>query len=658
MKAIQIISQDLFDKIRSRFSKLEMGDQDGNITIDPAEARFFDFDFILENQNLGRISISLNDLGSLKLYYSQGITENIDYNTKKLWYNFLKEMRFFAMRRLLRFDTRDVAKNNLDKNDFQYLATTKTKEEDTMKMNESRWNRTTKKTSRAVKGKTEVIVRHKSPVNEMLPADRSRAPNISAIFIQNKEGERFKSPFNYLPLAFALAQHIDHGGVPHDAPARKMIGMCEEIAKLQSFRKLVKSSMLHDDNLQIHERAIGRLQELKATLDSLSKRKNYESWLSEFVESEDNEIFELTPVQFEEYKNKFTQTNFNEELSEYFPLIHKIMQEKIDLEDYVKENLKGDQHKLDVDKDGDIESDDLADLRSNKNEKFENFEQWVETIGTDQLSQDQINNLKLKLPNLTLVPDGTIAFTEIMTILGINDEQAMQGEFKDLEDRLLSAAQNTDDVEKGKVEEIFLNWAKENNLYPELTNLNIPQNIENTPQNIEKNNQTQPVAESKTNLVKEIAEIVKRFYNEDNSEVAPFRSEESVCLEVEKTIGEKYNEQIGQDARLLAEKFIQKLSKQWETKHNKSINELGPIPEDDDFSVERLQELIGSLKSKVETYEQNQSETDDKVKQREINIKWRNSARDAIKQGHKWSPTNLPGYTDRMKKLAGISDKK
>ena len=40
MKAIQIISQDLFDKVRSRFTNLEMGDEAGAITIDPAEARF------------------------------------------------------------------------------------------------------------------------------------------------------------------------------------------------------------------------------------------------------------------------------------------------------------------------------------------------------------------------------------------------------------------------------------------------------------------------------------------------------------------------------------------------------------------------------------------------------------------------------------------
>jgi hypothetical protein len=108
MKAIQLISQDLFDKVRSRFTNLEMGDETGAVTIDPAEARFFDFDFVNEGVNLGRVSISLNDLGSLKIYYSQGITENQDDPSKQVWYGFLKEMRMFAMRRLLRFDTRDI----------------------------------------------------------------------------------------------------------------------------------------------------------------------------------------------------------------------------------------------------------------------------------------------------------------------------------------------------------------------------------------------------------------------------------------------------------------------------------------------------------------------------------------------------------------------
>ena len=191
MKPIQIISQDLFDKVRSRFSNLEMGDETGAVTIDPAEARFFDFDFVFEGNNLGRVSISLGDLGSLKVYYSQGITENHDDPVKNEWFKFLKEMRFFAMRRLLRFDTRDIAKTNLDKNDFQHLATTQgpKEQQDMTTMNESRWNnKSTKKTSRAVAGKTEVIVRHARPVDEEYSGSRSQKKNIKAIFIQNQDG--------------------------------------------------------------------------------------------------------------------------------------------------------------------------------------------------------------------------------------------------------------------------------------------------------------------------------------------------------------------------------------------------------------------------------------------------------------------------------------
>ena len=208
MKPIQIISQDLFDKVRSRFSNLEMGDETGSVTIDPADARFFDFDFVSEGINLGRVSISINDLGSLKVYYSQGITENQDDPAKKEWFGFLKEMRMFAMRRLLRFDTRDIAKTNLDKNDFQHLAQTQgpKETEDMTNMNESKWSqKSSKKTSRAVKGRTEVIVRHAKAVDEMYAGARSQRKNIKAIFIQNSDGERFKYPF------YSSSRRIRHG---------------------------------------------------------------------------------------------------------------------------------------------------------------------------------------------------------------------------------------------------------------------------------------------------------------------------------------------------------------------------------------------------------------------------------------------------------------
>jgi hypothetical protein len=323
-----------------------MGDQTGAVTIDPAEARFFDFDFVLEGNNLGRVSMSLNDLGSLKVYYSQGITENQDDPAKKEWYRFLKEMRFFAMRRLLRFDTRDIAKTNLDKKDFQHLATTQgPKEEDMTTMNESKWNhKSSKKTSRAVQGKTEVIVRHAKPVDEMFAGSRSQRKNIKAIFIQNADGERFKYPFIHTAGAFAMAQHVDHGGVPHDPAGKAIIGMSEEMAKLAEFKNKVRSASLHDDAHHITERAIGRLNELRSQIEALGKGHHYRAWAESFDEQQYmDDGLEMDAVAMEEYKQKFTQTSFQEELTGYFPLLHRIMKEtnKVDLEDYVGESGLG-----------------------------------------------------------------------------------------------------------------------------------------------------------------------------------------------------------------------------------------------------------------------------------------------------------------------------
>ena len=127
MKPISLISSDLFDAIRSRFTNLEMGDENGMITLDPNVARFFDFDFDVEDTNLGRVSISLNELGNLKIFYSQGILEDTDPIIQERWFGFLRKMRKFAKRRLLRFDTRDITKSNLKKEDFKFLANKKNK---------------------------------------------------------------------------------------------------------------------------------------------------------------------------------------------------------------------------------------------------------------------------------------------------------------------------------------------------------------------------------------------------------------------------------------------------------------------------------------------------------------------------------------------------
>ena len=638
MQAIQIISQDLFDKVRSRFSNLEMGDETGAVTIDPVDARFFDFDFVLEGNNLGRVSISLNDLGSLKVYYSQGITENQDDPTKQLWYKFLKEMRFFAMRRLLRFDTRDISKTNLDKNDFQHLATTQPPKEQTdMKtMNESRWNnKSTKKTSRAVAGRTEVIVRHAKPVDEEYAGSRSQKKNIKAIFIQNNDGERFKYPFIHPAGAFAMAQHVDHGGVPHDPAGKAIIKMSEEIAQLGEFQRKVHSATLHDDATGITERAIGRMNELKSRVAALGKRHHYESWMSEFSASEDEGDMMLDDVTMEEYKQKFTQTNFQEELASYFPLLHKIMREtnSIDLEAYVEEAAKpwetddeAESHKDDTDdKSKDNKGTDGAkhggisrarhlakqSIPKEKSaaESIDTFEEWAEAVEQGKLTDDQIQELKAAIeqlptgaegPELELGSEGQTAI-QFFQGLGLDDSE-LEEKLKDM----ANVDASTDALQVLKL------WADQS--YPELSvalgmsgagkePAAAPAEPAAEPEPVEQptdenddmamHKGTMEGGDKKSEMIKTIAERVKSFYNRDNPDVGPFRGEQNIATEIKKECADKYGDQAGEQAYQMAEAFMEKLTNEWQQKH-------GKVDHGDGLSVDSLKEILGRLKSKVE----------------------------------------------------------
>lgn len=336
MNAIEIIAEDLFEKVRSRYSNLQMGDENGTVTVNPKDARFFDFDFTFEGTSLGRVSISINDTGNLKIFYGQGITENDNSLVQNIWYDFLREMRFFAKRRLLRFDTRDISKSNLDKTDFQYLAQNGNKDSN---MSESAMYGSSRTSHRTIEN-TDLIIKHSEAIDPTKPGARSR--KIKDLFIQNKEGERFKFPFNYLPGARAMQRHVANGGYPHDESGKKIIENCEEIMKLSNFGRKVKSTTLNDDAHAITEKAGMKLKKLRQHMESMSKQRYYESWL-ETISSQQNSLVEMDEVAMESMKAAFTVNKFDESLAEIFPLLHAIMHEEseLDLGEYVGESSIG-----------------------------------------------------------------------------------------------------------------------------------------------------------------------------------------------------------------------------------------------------------------------------------------------------------------------------
>lgn len=387
MNAIELIAQDLFDKVRSRFSNLQMGNEGGAVTVQPTEARFFDFDFVVEGNNLGRVSISIGDLGSLKVYYSQGITEGQDSITQGFWFDFLREMRQFAKRRMLRFDTRDITKGNLDKNDFAYLATQTNQQAQQAQQMPQESNMTessmygSSKSSYRPLDKTLLIVRHNHKVGEDRGA-RSRSNNIQSIFIQNEAGERFKYPYVHLAGAKAMQRHVANGGTPFDTAGTEIIGMSEQINQLSKFKRQVgNTSQLTQEAVGIVDKVSSKLGSLRNTLESITKQSHYEAW-RESLEEAHSEYSEIDEATIEDYKSKFTVSSFKEDLTQYFPLLFKVMQETstVDLEDYVGEGRDAYERDFDSSQTGFGPREREDDEGDDEDESLDPFEAWAEEV--------------------------------------------------------------------------------------------------------------------------------------------------------------------------------------------------------------------------------------------------------------------------------------
>ena len=317
MKNLNLIGEELFNKIRGRFPSVTIGDGEGKVTNAPGEARFFDFDFKEGATVLGRISVSLNEK-SLSVIFSNNIIENQDEFTKQKWYGFLKELRYFAKKRLLNFDTRDITKSNLNRRDYKFLA--QTSGETTM--SESKLYGTSKTSYQDV-GTARLTIKHTKPINQELAAGRTQ--HIETIYIESSNGERFKYPYKHLGGARAMARHVAEGGNTYDEFGKHIVGLSEELGKLRKFKNYVnRSNVMAESLLGYMDIVNERIDTVKKTLEGLQRQTNYK----EAFENFETTVMEDVPDEVaENWIDELTIKQFNEELKDVFPYIYKLVGE-------------------------------------------------------------------------------------------------------------------------------------------------------------------------------------------------------------------------------------------------------------------------------------------------------------------------------------------
>jgi hypothetical protein len=421
MREINKIAEGLFEKIRDRYEDVSLGDDKANATQNPEDARFFNFDYVVDGKNYGNITLSIIDETSLKVYFSKNISHDLDDEQRKEWYAFLKELREFAKRNLLSFEPRDITRSTLKHRDIKQVSKSDDTYDKDEVVSESRLYGTSR-SSYENDGPVKIIIRHSDHIDPEQRGSRSR--KIRAMYLETADGERFKLSENNLRYARAMARHVSEGGQINDEFGQHITEVAQECGKLRPFKAAMVRRVFEDEETKsMVEAAFEYHSLLKNTLGKMSGRKGYQQCKEQFVATSTSYIPE-EDFDVNALKERFVKRTFNERMSDALPIVYKAY------------NMK-------------------------KTNKFaESFESWANTVAESWDEEDdaqQWDNEPINVDDLADVfaeelPLGVDAVNAVNAISGIINSN-------ELEELLLHSSRENPEAD---AREIIMNWVYNN----------------------------------------------------------------------------------------------------------------------------------------------------------------------------------------------------
>ena len=328
MKDLNKIGEELFSKLRGRFKNIQIGNQEGTVTNVPSDSRFYDF--VYGDQG-GKVSVSLDE-NSVVVMYSEKLFSENDASIKKEWYDFLKEMRVFAKKRMLNFEVRDIQKSNLEKRDYKFLSN---KNGDNTMTESTMYG--TSKTSYQNISDARICVKHSESINQELAGGRSQ--KIGSIYIESANGERFKYPYKHLNGARAMARHVAEGGNMYDDFGKHIVGLSEEMNKLRKFKTYMSRSSVMAEGLAGYMDVVNeRIDTVKTTIAKLQNKAHYTEATENFTIAVMEDVPEDVAT---DWTAQLTIKQFNEELKSVFPYIYKLVSEANTITELGPEDILG-----------------------------------------------------------------------------------------------------------------------------------------------------------------------------------------------------------------------------------------------------------------------------------------------------------------------------
>ncbi len=318
------IAQDVFNILKGNGYDLKIFTDEGESTVDPQSARRF---YIAK---LGSM-VNLDETDS-KREIRVSVNQNTDIKEFKDTLALLKNL---ANRNVIEYTLKSFTKAIEPKDQDYQAQKVRDMKQDVSEGISAAYG--SSKSSYQQLENSKLIIKHTKPVNEESRGSRSR--NISAIYIESADGERYRMETNNLAGGRAMLRHVKEGGNPYDEFGRHISEQCVELKKLKEFKKYsLRNGLVNEDTTDIVEAVGNRINSLREGINKLKGCKCYHETKEKFESKE----VKINETDRNKLRNQFTVRTFDESLDEALPYVNALVKEMKSLkeaDDFAKETM-------------------------------------------------------------------------------------------------------------------------------------------------------------------------------------------------------------------------------------------------------------------------------------------------------------------------------
>jgi hypothetical protein len=319
-KNAESLNRSLFNLLHSKGFDPTMLDTSGKEIPTPEEAEVFQFNFIKDGEDYGKVTISIDGLHKLCIYFSDDVANSEkeeSHGDDESWYKVLNQLKRFSQKYQLSFELKNVDHLKHDMAKREYMK----KQE---RISEGYYPMGKKASYSDAVPSVKIVLQHTRQIEE----GEQRYRNIARIFLENEQGERFLAPTNKPGIARVYGRLIAEGDKPHGERWNHVTSLVEEYQKMGAFVRAVRNGQFNESAQRLVNEGVNHYQGLRETLSRMTGHRGYntyfESWTPSLMEDESEET---------NLNELFVQETLDPRIESVMPILNKLQKKVAEMKE-------------------------------------------------------------------------------------------------------------------------------------------------------------------------------------------------------------------------------------------------------------------------------------------------------------------------------------